>query len=65
MPFLQMFSTSNMARALLKFALSKIDLLDTDALSIDDNLNLAFSRQSTVEFRDVGVRVEVSCVWGG
>jgi autophagy-related protein 2 len=58
MAFLHMFSTSNMAKRLLRYALSQVDLLDTDALNIDDNLNLAFSRQTTLEFRDVGLRVK-------
>jgi autophagy-related protein 2 len=45
-------------KRILKYALSRIEILDTDALDLD-NLDIAWGRSSTVEFRDVGLRLKV------
>lgn len=47
-----------MAKQLLRFALSKLDLLDSDALDLD-NLDFALGRNTVLEFRDVGLVLPV------
>ena len=48
-----------MPKRLLRYALSRLELLDADALDMD-NLDLAFSGRNTVfEFRDVGIKLKV------
>ena len=42
----------------MRFALAQTGLLDTDALELD-KLNFSVGRNSNVEFRDVGLRLEV------
>jgi len=45
-------------RYALRYALSKLELLDTEALDLD-NLDLAIGMNSVFEFRDVGIRLKV------
>ncbi|KAL1842169.1 hypothetical protein VTJ49DRAFT_5942 [Mycothermus thermophilus] len=52
--FFQSFRSSSMAKQLLRFALSKLDLLDSEALDLD-NLDFALGRNTVLEFRDVGL----------
>lgn len=52
-------SGSALPKRLLRHALSRMDLLDTDAIDID-NLDLAIGRKTVLEFRDVGLKLEVS-----
>ncbi len=42
----------------MRYALSQIELLDTDALDLD-NLDIGWGRQSTVELREVDVHTTV------
>ncbi|EPE30394.1 hypothetical protein GLAREA_03361 [Glarea lozoyensis ATCC 20868] len=44
-------------KRLLKYALSRLEILDTDALDLE-NLDIALGRSSTLEFRDVGLRLK-------
>lgn len=48
-----------MPKRLLRYALSRLELLDSDALDMD-NLDLALGRNTVFEFRDVGVQLDVS-----
>lgn len=62
----QSFRSSNMPKRLLRYALSRLELLDSDALDMD-NLDLALGRNTVFEFRDVGVQLDVSvcgACWG-
>ena len=47
-----------MAKQLLRFALSRLDLLDEQALDLD-NLDFALGRNTVLEFRDVGLVLPV------
>ena len=47
-----------MPKRLLRYALSRLDLLDTEALEMD-NLDLAIGRNTVFEFRDVGIKLKV------
>ncbi|KAL7933312.1 hypothetical protein V8C35DRAFT_305500 [Trichoderma chlorosporum] len=53
----QSFRSSNMPKRLLRYALSRLELLDSDALDMD-NLDLAIGRNTVFEFRDVGVQLD-------
>ncbi|KAK1247465.1 hypothetical protein MKX07_002374 [Trichoderma sp. CBMAI-0711] len=55
----QSFRSSSMPKRLLRYALSRLELLDSDALDMD-NLDLALGRNTVFEFRDVGVQLDVS-----
>lgn len=46
-------------KRILRYALSRLELLDTDALDLD-KLDITWGKKSTVELRDIGVRTEVS-----
>ncbi len=52
------FLPSSIQKRLLRYALSRLELLDTDALDLD-NVDIAWGKISTVELRGVGVRIEV------
>ncbi|OAA59125.1 Autophagy-related protein [Niveomyces insectorum RCEF 264] len=54
--FLESFRNSSMPKRLLRYALSRFDLLDADALNLD-NLDLAWGRNTVLEFRDVGLKL--------
>lgn len=47
-----------MPKRLLRYALSRLDFLDDDALDTD-NLDLALGRNTVLEFRDVGIKLKV------
>lgn len=49
---------SSLKSKLLRFALAKTGILDTDALDLD-KLKFSLGRTTTAEFRDVGLRLEV------
>lgn len=53
------FLPSAFQKRLLRYALSRLDLLDTDALDLE-NLGIAWGKRSTVELRDVSLRLTVS-----
>lgn len=46
-----------MPKRLLQYALSRLELLDTGALDLE-NLDIAWGKNSTFEFRDVGLRLK-------
>ncbi|KAK4158531.1 hypothetical protein C8A00DRAFT_28541 [Chaetomidium leptoderma] len=52
--FFQSFRRSSMAKQLLRFALSRLDILDEQALDLE-NLDFALGRNTVLEFRDVGL----------
>ena len=59
------FLPSFFQKRLLKYALSRLGLVDTDALD-PDNLGIRWGQRSTVELRDIGLKLEVSrCGLGG
>lgn len=55
---LDSFRNSSMPKRLLRYALSRFDVLDADALNLD-NLDLAWGRNTVLEFRDVGLKLKV------
>ena len=52
------FIPSFFQKRLLRYALSRLEILDTDALGLD-NLDIAWGQRSTVELRDVGLKMGV------
>lgn len=50
---------SSIQKRLLRYALSRLELLDTDALDLE-HLDISWGTKSTLEFRDVGLRLKVS-----
>jgi hypothetical protein len=56
--FFQSFSSSRLPKQLLRFALSRLDLIDPQALDLE-NLDFAIGRNSVLEFRDVGLILQV------
>ena len=52
------FLPSYIQKRLLRYALSRIQLFDTDALDLD-KLDIGLGRRSTVELRDVALRKKV------
>jgi len=48
-----------MPKRLLQYVLSRLEILDTDALDLE-NLDIAWGKNSTFEFRDVGLRLRVT-----
>lgn len=55
------FRSSSMPKRLLRYCLSKLQLLDVEALDID-NLDLALGRNTVLEFRDVGIKLKVGMI---
>ncbi|SPJ85712.1 related to sporulation protein SPO72 [Fusarium torulosum] len=53
----QSFRSSSMPKRLLRYALSRLELLDAEALDMD-NLDLAIGRNTVLEFRDVGIKLK-------
>ena len=47
-----------MPKRLLQYALSRLEILDTDALDLE-NLDIAWGKNSVFEFKDVGLRLRV------
>ena len=52
------FLPSFVQKRILRYALSRLELLDTDALDLD-KLDIVWGKRSTVELRDVGLRLKV------
>ena len=52
------FLPSWVQKRVLRYALSRLDFLDADALDLE-NLDIAWGRRSTIELRDVGLQIEV------
>lgn len=55
------FLPSFFQKRILRYALSRLELLDTDDLALD-KLDIAWGKRSTVELRDVGVHLKVRIV---
>ena len=53
------FLPSFFQKRLLKYVLSRVGLVDTEALD-PDNLGIRWGQRSTVELRDIGIKLEVS-----
>ncbi|KAK2612372.1 autophagy-related protein 2 [Conoideocrella luteorostrata] len=53
----QSFRGSGMPKRLLRYALSRLDLLDAEALDLE-NLDLLLGRNTVFEFRDVGIKLK-------
>lgn len=53
------FLPSFFQKRLLKYALSRLGIVDTEALD-PDNLGIRWGQRSTVELRDIGLKLEVS-----
>lgn len=47
-----------MSKRLLRYALSRLEFLDTDALDVD-KLDLEWGRNNVLTFQDVGIRLDV------
>lgn len=47
-----------MPKRLLRYALSRLELLDAEALDME-NLDFALGRNTVLEFRDVGIKLKV------
>lgn len=50
---------SYLQKRILRYALSRLDLLDADQLNLD-NLDIAWGKRSVIELRDVGVQLKVA-----
>jgi autophagy-related protein 2 len=55
------FLPSFFQKRLLRYALSRLELVDTDALDLD-SLGIRWGQRSTFELRDVGLKLVVR-VW--
>ncbi|KAL6857647.1 autophagy- protein 2 [Amphichorda felina] len=53
----QSFRSSSMPKRLLRYALAKLELLDAEALDMD-NLDFAIGRNTVFEFRDAGIKLK-------
>ena len=53
------FLPSFFQKRLLRYALSRLELVDTEALDLD-SLGIRWGQRSTVELRDIGLRLDVS-----
>ena len=53
-----LFLPSSFQKRLLRYALSRVQLLDTDALDLA-NLDIAWGQRSTVELKDISLRLKV------
>ncbi|TGO60571.1 hypothetical protein BCON_0034g00060 [Botryotinia convoluta] len=51
------FQLSSMPKRLLQYALSSLEVFETDALDLE-NLDIAWGKNSTFEFKDVGLRLK-------
>lgn len=56
--FQNYFQASSMPKRLLQYALARLEILDTDALDLE-NLDIVWGKNSVFEFRDVGLRLRV------
>jgi len=48
-------------KRLLRYALSRLELVDTDALDLE-RLGIRWGQRSTFELQDIGLKLEVSCI---
>ena len=48
-----------MQKRLLRYALGRLELLDTDAMDLE-HLDINWGTKSTLEFRNVGLKLKVS-----
>ncbi|KAI0472842.1 hypothetical protein GGR56DRAFT_652154 [Xylariaceae sp. FL0804] len=55
--YFQSFWTSSMPKRLLRYALTKLDYFDTDALDLD-NFEMAWGKSGYVTWQDVGIKIE-------
>ncbi|KAL2073434.1 hypothetical protein VTL71DRAFT_10758 [Oculimacula yallundae] len=55
--FQSYFQASSMPKRLLQYVLTRIEILDTDALDLQ-NLDIAWGKNSVFEFRDVSLRLK-------
>lgn len=55
------FLPSFFQKRLLRYALSRLGLVDTEALDLD-SLGIRWGQRSTVELRDIGLRLDVSAL---
>ncbi|EKD11854.1 uncharacterized protein L3040_000340 [Drepanopeziza brunnea f. sp. 'multigermtubi'] len=55
--FQSYFQASSMPKRLIQYVLSRIEILDTDALDLQ-NLDIAWGKNSTFEFKDVALRMK-------
>ncbi|KAI0134523.1 ATG C terminal domain-containing protein [Xylariales sp. AK1849] len=51
------FGSSNMSKRLLRYALSRLEFLDTDALDMD-KLDLVWGKNNVLTFQDVGIKLQ-------
>lgn len=56
--FQSYFLASTVPKRLIQYVLTKSDILDTETLNLD-NLDIAWGKDSTFEFKDVGLRLMV------
>ena len=56
------FIPSYFQKRILRYALSRLELLDTDALDIE-KLDLVWGKKTTIELRDVGLQLRKLAVW--
>lgn len=54
------FLPSFVQKRLLRYALSRLELVDTDALDLDA-LGVRWGQRSSFELRDVGLKLPVRC----
>ncbi|RKF71132.1 Autophagy-related protein 2 [Golovinomyces cichoracearum] len=54
--FQSYFRTSSMPKRLLQYAISRLDVIDTDALDLE-NLDIVWGKNSVFEFKNVGLRL--------
>ena len=52
------FLPSFVQKRLLRYALSRLELVDTDAIDLD-SLGIRWGQRSTFELRDIGLRLQV------
>lgn len=65
--FLSSFWGSDLPKRMLRYALTRLDMLDTDGLDMD-KLDFTLGRNSVATFQDVGIKLEVmrsTCPCGG
>jgi hypothetical protein len=55
------FMPSFFQKRLLKYVLSRVGLVETEALDLD-NLGISWGQRSVVELRDIGLKLDVSGV---
>lgn len=53
------FMPSFFQKRLLKYVLSRVGLVETDALDLD-NLGISWGQQCVVELKDIGLKLDVS-----